>query len=376
MADVLGEEIGEMIYPMRDKDNYGMDLGTVFTDEDLKEMNQYSEIPKSFTAHPPVLPPEIALNKSGYLIESKSPKSEKTILDDKFREKLYALFHSQPEKSNAWAISGEHTKSGFPLLSSDPHLNTRMPSAWHLSYLELKSRNGTIIARGKGANMAGAPGIMIGRNEHFGWGCTALMGEDTEIFQMVIDKEEKHYYYNKSWVPLHSRIENIQVKGRNENITYDIKSSHHGPILFNVPPEAGMLMAFASPSACKNIYALSTPFSQAHDQILEAVIYNLVSNDVGGLERFLHYNMSVNLGLVWATDKDIGLSKKGVFRKGGNPQGRMYVLEGWNPKHDWKEFSKVHERSNIQNPKKGFIAIANNRVRYIYIYIWDIIAFK
>ncbi|MDQ3095541.1 MAG: penicillin acylase family protein, partial [Actinomycetota bacterium] len=33
--------------------------------------------------------------------------------------------------SNAWAVSGEHTESGAPLLANDPHLGPSMPSVWY-----------------------------------------------------------------------------------------------------------------------------------------------------------------------------------------------------------------------------------------------------
>src|SRR5581483_12205224 len=31
--------------------------------------------------------------------------------------------------SNAWAVSGEHTASGMPILANDPHLDESMPGA-------------------------------------------------------------------------------------------------------------------------------------------------------------------------------------------------------------------------------------------------------
>src|SRR5258708_32485165 len=32
--------------------------------------------------------------------------------------------------SNSWAVSGQKTKCGFPILCSDPHLNLSLPSLW------------------------------------------------------------------------------------------------------------------------------------------------------------------------------------------------------------------------------------------------------
>jgi len=44
--------------------------------------------------------------------------------------------------SNNWVISGKHTKSGKPLLSSDPHLGTGSPSFWVIQHIEFKTKNG------------------------------------------------------------------------------------------------------------------------------------------------------------------------------------------------------------------------------------------
>jgi len=33
--------------------------------------------------------------------------------------------------SNSWVISGEHTKSGHPIIANDPHLDNQVPTAWY-----------------------------------------------------------------------------------------------------------------------------------------------------------------------------------------------------------------------------------------------------
>jgi len=38
--------------------------------------------------------------------------------------------------SNSWAIHGNHTKTGKPMLSNDPHLGNGIPSIWILVSLD------------------------------------------------------------------------------------------------------------------------------------------------------------------------------------------------------------------------------------------------
>ena len=33
--------------------------------------------------------------------------------------------------SNSWAISGQHTDTGFPMLANDPHLSVQLPAIWY-----------------------------------------------------------------------------------------------------------------------------------------------------------------------------------------------------------------------------------------------------
>jgi len=40
--------------------------------------------------------------------------------------------------SNNWVISGKHTESGMPLLGSDPHLGSELPSVYHLQNIHWK----------------------------------------------------------------------------------------------------------------------------------------------------------------------------------------------------------------------------------------------
>jgi len=44
------------------------------------------------------------------------------------------------EGSNAWAVSGKHTKNGKPMICNDPHLGNGIPSIWHYSEIEYVNR--------------------------------------------------------------------------------------------------------------------------------------------------------------------------------------------------------------------------------------------
>jgi penicillin amidase len=71
-----------------------------------------------------------------------------------------------PIGSNEWAAGAAHTTTGRALLANDPHLSLRIPGVWYLVDLQAP---GYHVA---GATLPGAPGVVVGHNEHIAWGAT------------------------------------------------------------------------------------------------------------------------------------------------------------------------------------------------------------
>ena len=69
-----------------------------------------------------------------------------------------------PKMSHAWAVSGARSKTGKPLLESDPQLPLSTPPFFY----EIHLAAGSIDARGIG--IPGCPGLFIGFNRHIAWG--------------------------------------------------------------------------------------------------------------------------------------------------------------------------------------------------------------
>ncbi len=70
--------------------------------------------------------------------------------------------------SNNWAVSGRHTRSGFPILCGDPHLEVnRLPNVWQEVILRLPGN--TLM----GVSIPGVPGLIIGRSRRLAWSATS-----------------------------------------------------------------------------------------------------------------------------------------------------------------------------------------------------------
>src|SRR5712692_4249628 len=63
--------------------------------------------------------------------------------------------HEISPGSNAWAVSGAHTRSGKPLFANDPHLEYSIPCIWYTVHLKTPDLN--VI----GVSVPGLPGVII-----------------------------------------------------------------------------------------------------------------------------------------------------------------------------------------------------------------------
>lgn len=86
--------------------------------------------------------------------------------------------------SNAFAIHGNYTKSGKPILANDPHLGNEIPCMW---YFQRFVDNGPAYKRDYefsfGATIPGLIGLFSGRNDQMAFGITALFSDTSDTFE-------------------------------------------------------------------------------------------------------------------------------------------------------------------------------------------------
>lgn len=132
--------------------------------------------------------------------------------------------------SNAWAITGRHTRDGTALLANDPHLPVSLPSSWY----ELEMRAPGYHAAG--VTLPGVPLILIGHNEHLAWGITAAVADTQDVFlERVSEDGTRVLRPDGRWEPIEARVERIRVagasEGSQETIALPIRSTRHGVLI-------------------------------------------------------------------------------------------------------------------------------------------------
>ena len=127
--------------------------------------------------------------------------------------------------SNAWVLHGSRTASGRPILASDPHLQIEMPAVWWEVHVVSDTLNVT------GVTIPGIPFVVIGHNERLGWGLTNVGTDVQDFFVERLDASRQRYQVGNEWLPLKVRRHEIRVRGRDEAVVFEVRSTRHGPIL-------------------------------------------------------------------------------------------------------------------------------------------------
>lgn len=248
------------------------------------------------------------------------------------------------EGSNNWAIAGSRTRSGKPLLASDPHIAFAAVSCWYGVHL----RSPSLSVAGTG--YAGVPALMIGRNQRVAWGVTNNICSQRDLYQEKTDPAHPGcFLHDGNWEPARERSEEIRVKGA-PSLTLTVRHSRNGPIVDSVLPP---LASDTGPVSLRWLGAEGSGWLPALQRM----------NRAGSADQFRHALKEwivPTWNLVFSdVDGNIGQQSTGripirrLWERGYRP--------GWDPAHQWDGLIPFEGMPRLKNPERGWIATANNR---------------
>ena len=249
--------------------------------------------------------------------------------------------------SNAWVIAGSRSETGKPILANDPHLMFSVPGRWYELHV---MASGLDVA---GASIAGAPFVVIGRNQHVAWGVTNAMVDDEDFYVEQVDsiQHPTRYRFNNAWRPLEQQVDTILVKN-GPPVLLTVYRTHRGPIVNRIEPSAEL---------SQNLLSMRW---MGHEMSNEGgAFYRL--NRAGNWSEFLEglkYFAVPAQNFVYADDQgNIGYHTGGriPIRSTKSP---TLLFPGWTDQYDWKGFVPFEEMPQVLNPTEGFIATANNKI--------------
>jgi len=264
--------------------------------------------------------------------------------------------------SNSWAVSGEHTDTGMPLLMNDPHLSSQMPSIWYQVGLHCNTVSDACPFDVAGFSFAGVPGVIIGHNAHIAWGFTNVGPDVQDLYIEKINPDNPNQYeYKGEWLDMAIESETISVAG-GDDVTVDVRSTIHGPIISGVyepldefdtagvdlPQPYAVAMKWTGlddvPSVSQPVFGINkaTNFEEFRTA---ALLFAVPS------QNMLYADIEGNIG--YQTPGNIPIRSKG--------DGTLPV-PGWTGEYEWTGFIPYDELPMTLNPESGYIVTANNAV--------------
>lgn len=111
--------------------------------------------------------------------------------------------------SNNWAVDGEHTANGRPLIAGDPHQPLQSPSLFWLHHMNSADAGGEIDV--VGFNFVGSPAVQLGHNRHVAWTATTNYPDNLDMWDVRIG--ETGVIIGEREIPIRTRTETILVAG-------------------------------------------------------------------------------------------------------------------------------------------------------------------
>lgn len=247
--------------------------------------------------------------------------------------------------SNNWVLAGSRTESGAPLVASDPHIAFEAVSCWYQVHLCGGSFN---VA---GMSYAGMPAIMFGRNERVAWGITNNICSQRDLYQeRTSDEHPGCFEFDGQWEPAGELTETITVRDA-DPVTRTIGFSRNGPIVDDIlPPPANEL----GPVSLRWL-------GMSQGGWLTALLnMDRASTVVEFREALRPWHVPTFALVIADTDGRIGFHAAG--RVPVRKRNERAFRRGQDPDDQWQGLIPFEEMPSLDDPERGWIASANNRV--------------
>jgi acyl-homoserine-lactone acylase len=255
--------------------------------------------------------------------------------------------------SNNWAIAGNRTRSGKPILANDTHLPLSMPSYWN--FMQIRAPK----FEAAGVTIAGVPAVVAGFNGKLGWGMTMVMGDNQDLFLEQVRREGGRLLYlaDGKWLPARERHETFFIKGARP-IRETIYETRNGPLLNSVLGERKHPL---QPMQLSSGYGLAFKSIQLEaDQSLDAFFNLSRAQSVDEAFEASHGIRTSALNMVFADARGIGWQVTGRYPNRREGLG-LLPSPGWEGRYDWDGYADPMLHPYDQDPAQGWLGTANHR---------------
>lgn len=253
--------------------------------------------------------------------------------------------------SNNWAIAGEHTANGRPLIAGDPHQPLDSPSLMYAQHLNSLDGEGTFDVMGW--SFAGAAGVHLGHNRHLQWTATTNFGDVMDIWQVQFDG--RRVKVGNEWVDVVARTEDIEVAGEGVRPLEVFEVPGYGVLL----PDDLLPIALTGPN--EKLLLNWTGFGATGEEM--AFLNMALAQNVDEYEQAADFMDVGGFNFVAADARDITYRVNIQVPDRGDPSARQMpyiVLDGNDPATYWDgTYLPPDKLPRSRAASRGWIATAN-----------------
>ncbi len=249
------------------------------------------------------------------------------------------------QASNNWAVSGERSETGKPLLANDMHLGIMSPGIWYQMHHVIEGELDVT-----GVVLPGQPYVICGHNQDIAWGMTNLSVNNLDFYLETINPQDSNQYrLNSQWEDMQIIEEQIRVKGQDEAVTRINRFTHRGPVVSTFKDVKDRTISARW---------IGTDYS---NELRSVHLFNRASNWEEFRDAAKTF-IAISQNIVYADRKgNIGMQVAGgvPVRKGEH----MMVYPGDTTQYDWNENDIVpfEKLPYTYNPESGMVSSANNK---------------
>lgn len=246
--------------------------------------------------------------------------------------------------SNNWAVSGDRTESGGPMVASDPHIAIDANSCWYEARLKCPEYD---VA---GMAYVGMPALMFGRTPGVGWSITNNICSLRDLYkETTSDEHPGCFLYDGNWLEVNQRTEVIAVKGQGDHVE-TVTLSHNGPIVDSILPPAAR---HTGPVSIRWV-------GMSGGGWLTSLLQMNRANSIAELHDAMRpWHVPTFCVVSGDTEGNIGLRATGKIPR-RNSYHRSY-RDGSDPNHQWQGYIPFEEMPELINPACNWVRSANNR---------------
>ncbi len=245
--------------------------------------------------------------------------------------------------SNSWALGGDSTATGKPLVAGDSHRALDTPNAYYQNRVSCPEFDVT------GLSFPGVPAFPhFGHNPWVCWCVTHTAADYQDLYiEQLRDGDAPQYLHKGAWRDAEIHDETVRSNsGREETVRVVV--TNHGPIISGGPEDgSGMALKYTATESASQWPAILWKMLRARNAD------ELVESQRGWVDPCNNF--------VFAdVDGNYGYFCRGRIPIRSRVNGWLPV-PGWTGEHEWHGDIPFGELPRSINPPEGYIATANNR---------------